>query len=435
MTVSALIVLAMFREWQMIKDTSGQDTLVRVSNTQKLKWPAGLGISALLMSALVWASFSSDQASSSVDASNLRFGTLTRGTLVRDIATTGKIVAANAPILYSTEQGVVSLLSQPGDEVERGQVVAIIDSPNLLSQLKQQQALLQGMQSSLERSKLDARRQTLLVSQSLDMAKVDLDAAQRESRRGELLIASKLISKIDYEKGKDDLHKAKLIHKHAIEEVDLMKDTLSFELQNSALEVDRQALVVLELERQLSALEIKAPVNGIIGNWLVEQKARIAPSQPVLTVVDLSAFEAELAVPEAYADELGLGMEVELNLGNISIIGKLASISPEVREREVSARVRFDDSETLSLRQNQRLSARVLLENRPDVLMVKRGDFLNLGGAQVYALEGEIASLKDIELGARSMSKVEVLSGGKEGDVWVISGSEAFKNADKVQVN
>jgi HlyD family secretion protein len=435
MTVSALIVLAMFREWQMIKDTSGQDTLVKVSNTQKLKWPAGLGISALLMSALVWASFSSDQASSSVDASDLRFGTLTRGTLVRDIATTGKIVAANAPILYSTEQGVVSLLSQPGDEVERGQVVAIIDSPNLLSQLKQQQALLQGMQSSLERSKLDARRQTLLVSQSLDMAKVDLDAAQRESRRGELLIASKLISKIDYEKGKDDLHKAKLIHKHAIEEVDLMKDTLSFELQNSALEVDRQALVVLELERQLSALEIKAPVNGIIGNWLVEQKARIAPSQPVLTVVDLSAFEAELAVPEAYADELGLGMKVELNLGNISIIGKLASISPEVREREVSARVRFDDSETLSLRQNQRLSARVLLENRPDVLMVKRGDFLNLGGAQVYALEGEIASLKDIELGARSMSKVEVLSGGKEGDVWVISGSEAFKNADKVQVN
>lgn len=419
----------------MIKDTSGQDTLVRVSNTQKLKWPAGLGISALLMSALVWASFSSDQASSSVDARDLRFGTLTRGTLVRDIATTGKIVAANAPILYSTEQGVVSLLSQPGDEVERGQVVAIIDSPNLLSQLKQQQALLQGMQSSLERSKLDARRQTLLVSQSLDMAKVDLDAAQRESRRGELLIASKLISKIDYEKGKDDLHKAKLIHKHAIEEVDLMKDTLSFELQNSALEVDRQALVVLELERQLSALEIKAPVNGIIGNWLVEQKARIAPSQPVLTVVDLSAFEAELAVPEAYADELGLGMEVELNLGNISIIGKLASISPEVREREVSARVRFDDSETLSLRQNQRLSARVLLENRPDVLMVKRGDFLNLGGAQVYALEGEIASLKDIELGVRSMSQVEVLTGGKEGDVWVISGSEAFKNADKVQVN
>jgi HlyD family secretion protein len=435
MTVSALIVLAMFKEWQMIKDTSGQDTLVRVSNTQKLKWPVGLGISALLMSALVWASFSSDQASSSVDASDLRFGTLTRGTLVRDIATTGKIVAANAPILYSTEEGVVSLLSQPGDEVELGQVVATIESPNLVSQLKQQQALLEGMKSSLERAKLDARRQKLVVSQSLDMAKVDLEAADRESRRGDQLIENKLISKIDFEKSKDDLHKAKLVHKHAIEEVDLLKDTLSFELQNSVLEVDRQALVVLELERQLSALTIKAPVGGIIGNWLVEQKARIAPSQPLLTVVDLSAFEAELAVPEAYADELGLGMEVELNLGNMQLVGKLSSISPEVREREVSARVRFEGGDKLSLRQNQRLSARVLLENRPNVLMVKRGDFLGLGGNQVYVLEGNIATLSNIELGVRSMSQVEVLTGGKEGDVWVISGSEAFNNANKVQVN
>jgi HlyD family secretion protein len=435
MTLSALTVLAMFKELKMIKDTSGQDKALGVSTTQKFKWPVILGGAALLMSALVWASFSSDQASSSVDSSDLRFGTLTRGTLIRDIATTGKIVAANAPILYSTEEGVVSLLSQPGDEVELGQVVATIESPNLVSQLKQQQALLEGMKSSLERAKLDARRQKLVVSQSLDMAKVDLEAAERESRRGDQLIEAKLISKIDFEKGKDDLHKANLIHKHAIEEVDLLKDTLSFELQNSALEVDRQALVVLELERQLSALEVKAPVRGIIGNWLVEQKARIAPSQPILTVVDLSAFEAELAVPEAYADELGLGMEVELNLGNMQLVGKLSSISPEVREREVSARVRFEGGDKLSLRQNQRLSARVLLENRPNVLMVKRGDFLGLGGNQVYVLEGNIATLSNIELGVRSMSQVEVLTGGKEGDVWVISGSEAFNNADKVQVN
>lgn len=419
----------------MIKDTSGQDKVLAVSMTQKFKWPVILGGAALLMSALVWASFGTDKASSSVDASELRFATLTRGTLVRDIATTGKIVAANAPILYSTEEGVVSLLSQPGDEVELGQVVATIESPNLVSQLKQQQALLEGMQSSLERAKLDARRQKLVVNQLLDMAKVDLEAADRESRRGDQLIENKLISKIDFEKSKDDLHKAKLVHQHAIEEVDLLKDTLSFELKNSALEVDRQALVVQELDRQLGALQIKAPVSGIIGNWLVEQKARIAPSQPILTVVDLSAFEAELAVPETYADELGLGMEVELNLGNMQLVGKLSSISPEVREREVSARVRFDGGDKLSLRQNQRLSARVLLENRPNVLMVKRGDFLGLGGNQVYVLNGDIASLNPVELGVRSMSQVEVLTGGKEGDVWVISGSEAFNNADRVQIN
>ncbi|MBB1270020.1 efflux RND transporter periplasmic adaptor subunit [Shewanella sp. SR44-3] len=419
----------------MIKDTSAQDKQVLPSRVKTLKAPILLGVSTVLMSALVWASFSGEQARVSVDASELRFATLSRGTLVRDIATTGKIVAANAPILYSTEEGVVTLLSQPGDDVALGQVVAQIESPSLLSNHKQQQALLEGMASSLARAKLDARRQQLLVSQALDMAKVDLDAAERESRRGDQLIKSKLISKIDFEKSKDDLHKAKLVHKHALEEVALLKDTLSFELQNSALEVDRQALVVLEYERQIEALKIKAPVAGIIGNWLVEQKARIAPSQPILTVVDLSAFEAELAVPEAYADELGLGMDVELNFGNVNLVGKLSSISPEVREREVSARVRFEGSDKLMLRQNQRLSARVLLEHRPNVLMVKRGDFLAQGGSHVYKVDGELAHLTSIELGARSMSQVEVLAGGEEGDVWVISGSELFKQAAKVQIN
>jgi HlyD family secretion protein len=418
----------------MIKDTSSQDTVIAPKLGRKLRLPLIIGGGAILMSALVWASLGYDSSVRSVDGADLRLATLTRGTLVRDIATTGKIVAANAPILYSTEEGVVTLLSQPGDEVELGQVVAKIDSPRLQSELQQQQSLLEGMQGSLERAKLDARREQLRVSQILDMAKVDLEAADRESRRGDQLIESSLISKIDFEKSKDDLHKAKLLHKHAQQEVDLMRDTLTFEIKNRTLEVERQALVVSELTRQANALNIIAPVSGIIGNWLVEQKARIAASQPILTVVDLTAFEAELAVPESYADELGLGMDVELSFGSVNVVGQLSSISPEVRNREVTARVRFADSNTLSLRQNQRLSARVLLENRPNVLMVKRGDFLNLGGEVAYQVSESIAQQKTVKLGVRSMSQVEVLDGGEEGEVWVISGTESFKNQPKIQI-
>jgi HlyD family secretion protein len=418
----------------MIKDTSSQDTVIAPKLGNKLRLPLMIGCGAILMSALVWASLSHDSNQRSVDGADLRLATLTRGTLVRDIATTGKIVAANAPILYSTEEGVVTLLSQPGDEVELGQVVAKIESPRLQSELQQQQSMLEGMQGNLERSKLDARREQLRVSQILDMAKVDLEAADRESRRGDQLIESSLISKIDFEKSKDDLHKAKLLHKHAQQEVELMRDTLSFEIKNRTLEVQRQALVVSELTRQANALNIIAPVSGIIGNWLVEQKARIGASQPMLTVVDLTAFEAELAVPESYADELGLGMDVELSFGNVNVVGQLSSISPEVRNREVTARVRFADSNTLSLRQNQRLSARVLLENRPNVLMVKRGDFLNLGGDLAYQVSDSVALQKTVKLGARSMSQVEVIEGGEEGEVWVISGTETFKNEPKIQI-
>jgi HlyD family secretion protein len=419
----------------MIKDTSGQDKQLAPSLGRRLQWPLSLGAGALLLSGLVWASVSGSGVSESIDSSELRFATLERGTLTRDIATNGKIVAANAPILYSPERGTVTLLAKPGDRVEQGEVVASIESHSLINSLKQQEAQLEGMKSALERARLDARREQLKALQTIDMAKVDLEAADRESRRGDQLIENSLISKIDFEKSKDDLHKAKLLFAHAKQEAELMKDTLAFELKNKALEVDRQALVVNELERQVAALNIQAPVGGIIGNWLTEQKARIEQSQPILTVVDLSDFEAELAVPESYADELGIGMDVELSFGSIMVVGKLSSISPEVRDREVTTRVRFEQDDSLHLRQNQRLSARVLLENRPDVLMVKRGAFVSSGGGRiVYRVNGDIAAQTEILLGARSMSHVEVLQGGEAGDKWVISSIEPFKQAEQVLI-
>ncbi|MGI2196225.1 efflux RND transporter periplasmic adaptor subunit [Shewanella baltica] len=420
----------------MIKDTSGQDTVLVPSTTKRLKLPLLIGGCALLVSALVWASLGTDSVSKSLSRSDITTATLFVGTLTRDVATTGKIVAANAPILYSTEEGTVTLLSNPGDSVNKGDVVAKLDSPRLSNQLEQAKSILAGMQSALERAKLDARRGQLQVNQTLDMAAVDLEAANRERRRGELLIKNKLISEIDYEKGKDELHKAKLKFAHAEQEVALTKDTLTFEVKNKALEVERQTLAVHELERQVEALNIKAPVGGIIGNWITEQKTRLSANQPILTVVDLSAYEAELAVPESYADDLGLGMEVELSFGSVKLMGKLSSISPEVRNREVTARVQFVQDNSLKLRQNQRISARVLLEHRPDVLMVKRGAFMTSGGGnEAYQIEGDLASRREIKLGSTSMSQVEVLEGGKAGDEWVISSVEPFNQAEQVRIH
>ncbi|MGI2167451.1 efflux RND transporter periplasmic adaptor subunit [Shewanella oncorhynchi] len=420
----------------MIKDTSGQDTVLVPSTSKRLKLPLIIGGCALLVSALVWASLGTDSVSKSLSRSDITTAKLFIGTLTRDVATTGKIVAANAPILYSTEEGTVTLLSNPGDTVNKGDVVAKLDSPRLTNQLAQAKSLLAGMESALERAKLDARRDQLQAYQTLDIATVDLEAADRESRRGEELIQSQLIGQIDYEKGKDDLHKAKLKFKHAEQEVALTKDTLTFEIKNKALEVERQTLAVRELERQVDALNIVAPVNGIIGNWITEQKTRLSANQPILTVVDLSAYEAELAVPESYADDLGLGMEVELSFGSIKLMGKLSSISPEVRNREVTARVQFDQSDSLTLRQNQRISARVLLEHRPNVLMVKRGAFMTSGGGNVaYQVEGDLASRREVKLGSTSLSQVEVLDGGKAGDEWVISSVDPFNHAEQVRIH
>ncbi|WP_257325723.1 efflux RND transporter periplasmic adaptor subunit [Pseudoalteromonas rhizosphaerae] len=411
----------------MIKDTSAQD----VSITQRRSYKKPLIVLALSLAVLALcaqAFMGNNQGSISVERASLQIATVNISRLVRDVAASGKIVAANAPKVYSPERGYVDLQVKAGDKVNKDDIIALVDSPELNNELKQQQSVLARLDGELQRKHLEARRQKLSLTKTLDLAQVELNAADRENRRAKLSIEKNLISQIDLEKAVDDLARAKLSYKHAQQEVELAKDTLAFELKAAERDLARQQLIVDDLNRQVRNLTIKASVTGIVGNLLVQQKEAVTQSQPLMTLVDLSNFEAQLQVPESYANELGLGMEVELTLGAKKVTGVLSAISPEVNNREVTTRVRFDE-ELKGIRQNQRLTARILLENRDDVLQIKRGAFMQQGGTQVYKVIGDTAQLVNITTGASSINAIELLQGVSSGDQLIISSYDNFKQA------
>ncbi|TMN70036.1 efflux transporter periplasmic adaptor subunit [Pseudoalteromonas sp. S1727] len=411
----------------MIKDTSAQDT--SVTPKRSYKKPITLVVLTLAIIALCAQAFmGSNSGSISVDRASLQIATVNMSRLVRDVAASGKIVAATAPKVYSPQRGYVDLLVKAGDQVNQGDTIALVESPELTNELKQQLSVLARLDGELQRKHLEARRQKLSLTKTLELAQVELNAADRENRRAKLSIEKNLISQIDLEKAVDDLARAKLSYKHAQQEVTLAKDTLAFELKAAERDLARQQLIVDDLNRQVSNLTIKASVNGIVGNLLVQQKEAVTQSQPLMTLVDLSNFEAQLQVPESYANELGLGMEVELTLGAKKVTGVLSAISPEVNNREVTTRVRFD-KELEGIRQNQRLTARILLENRDDVLQVKRGAFMQQGGTQAYKVIGDTAQLVKITTGASSINAIELLQGVSPGDQLIISSYDNFKQA------
>lgn len=414
-----------------IRDTGAQDVKMITPRKNKIKWL--LGVAILVVGAVSANAFiNSHDAAMSVARTAVQIATVERGQLMRDIVATGRVVAANAPQLYSPEKGFVNLQVKAGENVVVGQVVATVDSPELDNQLKQERSELARLEGELARRELDTRRESLTITKQADLAELDLIAAEREHRRAQLSIKDHLINQIDLEKAKDELARARVTHKHAKQEVELAKDTLAFELESVRNTIERQRLVVSELERQVDALTIKASVNGMVGSLFVQDRALVAANETLMTLVDLSAYEAEINVPESYANELGLGMAVELKLANQSITGKLSAISPEVTNREVTARVQFEHDSETNIRQNQQLSARVLLEQRDDVLKIRRGSFTQAGGFVAYRLEGEIATRIDIRLGVTSMREVEILSGAQPGDQLIISNYEEFAQAPTV---
>jgi HlyD family secretion protein len=371
-----------------------------------------------------------------VPMERLRIATVTRGDLVRDVSVQGRVVAAVSPTLYAPAAGSITLEVEAGADVKQGQVLAVIDSPALANELQQAQSALQQQTVELERQRIESRQLALEKRKAADLADVTLVAAKREKKRADDANVLSVISAIDFEKAQDDLRNAELAYQHAVADADLFDERLAFELRASELGVERQRLLVADLKRQVDALAIRSPVDGIVGDLLVAQKAAVAKDTPVMAVVDLTRFEIDAQIPESYADDLALGMAAEILVGSERYPGRLVAVSPEIVETLVSSRIRFEGDAPANLRQNQRLTTRVLLEERPGVLMLPRGQFLESGAGRVaYVLEeGKLARRRLITIGARSLSAVQVESGLEEGDAVVISSLEPFQGAETVLI-
>ena len=421
-----------------ITDTSAQDVAIKAKPKGRQRLLIGAGVLAgvlavwlLLPSVQRWAS-----SSISVPRDRLRLATVTRGELVRDVSVQGRVVASISPSLFASAAGTITLLAEAGAVVKEGQPLATIDSPDLQNQLQQEQATLDRLSVEFDRQRIETKQKALDNRKNIDLTNVTLTAAERERRRAESGYKIEAISEIDFEKTKDDLETARLAHEHAVADASLDDERLVFELKTRELQVQRQSMLVKDLLRQVDELNMRSPVNGIVGNLMVDQKSAVSRNQVVMAVVDLSAFEIEAQVPESYADDLGLGMLAEVLVGNQKYPAVLVSVSPEIIQNQVTTRVRFAEGIPPGLRQNQRLTTRILMEEKNAVMTLPRGQFLDSGGSRIaYVLDNDsVAHRRSIEIGARSLAAVEVVEGLEEGELVVISSIDQFRSADTVLV-
>ena len=421
-----------------IRDTSAQDqALDQVSPRarNRRRWMIGGAAGLGLLLAIGWLLAGWSSGSRSFDGSRVRIAEVTRGDLVRDISADGRVIAANSPTLYAIAGGTVTLEVVAGDVVEKGEALAVIDSPELRSELAQEQATLASLEAEAGRAALDAQIARSAARQALDQAGIDRQAAERDLERNQRAYEGGAVAQIDVARSQDNLKKAELGLAHARREFTLQGQGAGLDSRNKQLLADRQRAVVSELQRQVDALTLRAPFDGQVGQVLVDQRANVAANAPVLGVVDLTRFEVEIKVPESFARDLAIGMPAQLSGGRGEYPAKVSAVSPEVVNGEVTGRLRFTGEQPPGLRQNQRMRARILLDTREDVLQVERGPFLEQGGGtRVYVVEDGAAVLTPIRTGVSSLGAVEILEGLQVGDRVVVSGSDQFGDAPQVRI-
>ena len=419
----------------MLRDTSAQDRVIEPQNPlkrhRKIIIVALAGLAALVLLILVLMRYSG--AGVSVDRARVSIATVERGNFVRDIAADGQVVAAVSPTLYANALGTVTLKVHAGDSVAKGQVLAVVDSPDLTAKMSQEEATLVGLRLDWERATLDAEHKLLQLRDAYNQAEVDQKTAQRERDRSRKAFELGSYSELQALKAEDALEKAQFAFQQAKSTYDSQPKQNRFDIDSKKALLDRQQFVVTDLRRQVEGLNVKSPVDGQVGQVQVADRASVAKDAPLLTVVDLSALEVEIKVTESLARDLRPGMTADLEGGGHHWQGVVSGVSPEVVAGQVTARLRFGSEKPAGLRQSQRLSVRIFIDRRDNVLMVDRGSFVDQeGGSFAYIVRGNIAERHPVQLGAASIAKVEILEGLSIGDQIVISGTDAFNGAQRV---
>ena len=419
----------------MLRDTAGQDRVIeRTSPWVRHRTSIIIGIAVIVALGFLLAYLLRySGAGASVDHSRLSIATVERGSFVRDIAADGQVVAAVSPTLYANAVGTVTLKVHAGDAVTKEQVLAILDSPDLTAKLSQEEVTLVSLHLDWERATLDADRKLAQLRDAYDQAQVDHKTAQRERDRSRKAYELGSYSELQALKAEDSLEKAQFALEQAKTNYESQPKQNRFDIDSKKALLDRQQFLVTDLKRQVDGLNVKSPVDGQVGQVQVADRASVAKDAPLLTVVDLSALEVEIKVTESLARDLRPGMSADLEGGGHHWQGSVSGVSPEVVAGQVTARLRFGNEKPAGLRQSQRLSVRIFIDKRDNVLMVDRGAFVDQeGGGFAYVVHGNVAERRPVHLGAASVAKVEILDGLAVGDEIVIAGTDAFNGAQRV---
>lgn len=421
-----------------IRDTAGQDrVLERPRWRARRRWVVFAAIGVLVIGGGAVAVKRWVTGARSVDAARLRIAEVTRGTLVRDAAVTGRVVAAVSPTLYAPMPGTVTLKIRAGDQVKQGDELAVIESPELENELRRERSTLAQLEAQLGAARIATDKTRLMAKREADEAAIALTAAAREVEANERAFAQGVIAEVELQRSRDALESARVRDRNARAMAGLSGQSAGFDLKTAQEQFERQRLAIADLERRVAELHVRAPVDGVVGTLAVADRAVVPANAPLMTVVDLGQLEVELEIPETYAEDLGLGMKAEVKVGGAGeAVGTLAALSPEVVKNHVLARVRFAGAQPAGLRQSQRVTARILIEERPDVVMVPRGPFLEAhGGRYAYVVKDGVAVRRAIRTGVTSVSAVEVLEGLVPGERVVIAGSADFEDAETVRIN
>lgn len=331
-------------------------------------------------------------------------------TLQQTLVVSSELVPFQQIDVYAKEAGFVRQLNVDfGTHVKAGEVMAVLEIPELQLQLQEDQAAVQDARNEVARYQEEVYRiQAQQKVTHLEYTRLDQVA---KSRPG--LVAQQ---EVDDWQGKDLALDAQV--SAALSSLESSKSKL-----DKALASQRRDQAIFDYSK------ITAPFSGVITNRYANLgtlvQSGMNTSTQALPLVQLSQddlFRLVIPVPESYAPSIQIGDPVEVRIPSLNrtFPGKVARFSVDVKEdtRTMHTEVDVPNPERVLL-PGMYAEATLTLNRRKDVVAVPP-ETINIEGddRSVWVIDpsGKVENRK-VTLGVETPNQVEVVSGLKAGEL------------------
>jgi RND family efflux transporter MFP subunit len=349
-----------------------------------------------------------------------------RKTLDRHITLSSELVPFQEIDVYAKESGYVRKLSVDyGTRVKAGQVMAVLEIPELQAQLDEDQAQVKNGYDEVTRAQHELARYKAQYK-ALHLQYTRLNAVF-ETKPG--IVAQQ---DVDNAQGQDLA---------AAAQVDAGEAAL--QAAQSHLAAAKAKLAHDQALYEYS--KITAPFSGVVtqryanlGTLMQAGTGSSTQAMPLVRLSEDDLFRLVIPVPESYVRYIHIGDPVAVRVPSLdrSFPGRVARFSVDVRAdtRTMHTEVDVPNPKRL-LMPGLYADAEVALEQRPDALVVPVQALNHEGNkTTVFVVNGN-DQLEDrpVQLGLTTANDAEVISGLKEGDKVVVSDRSALKSGQKVE--
>jgi multidrug efflux pump subunit AcrA (membrane-fusion protein) len=246
---------------------------------------------------------------------------------------TGNIVAKRSSELGFERSGqLITLNVQEGQWVSQGTVIATLDTRNL--QAQKQELLAQRSQATakLQELKAGSRSETIAAAEAkVRDLKEQLALSQSKYQRRLELYQEGAISREDLEQVNTDANAQKARVDEAQSQVDELRAGTRPELislQKSV--IDQYDAQIASINLDIAKSTLKTPYSGTIALRHANIGTVVSQSSPIVRLVESNNLEARVGVPVDQVDQIPMGSQQRLKIGEETVTGKVTATLPQL---------------------------------------------------------------------------------------------------------